>query len=1703
MNKYKNAIKALVFLLGVITIGSFTQRALAEDIELYFQKNPEKINLMFILDSSETMRRCHKLLIDPLSCRKRDRRLDVLKRSMNSLLEDLYLVDSNQTDRKDIEINVGIGALTGSTSSVLEQEDDMSVGRGNPLSSNSAGGYVLYPLRRLSEEVEAVGESNANAVVSTFTSLGSNPKYGIITQGYSNNLSGKTAMGEWQFPYGESADDNFGAIRFVGLNIPRYAVIEEAKIVFPSKKGAGLSCRNPLTAHCKGPDKMELYLDYDFGEDIPNFNGENVDGFDKEKEIGLDLFSRTWVPTEAQLTNKTYQSYEKIELNIMEREKVTVNVEPFITKIINNANWCGSEEQKLAIAFHHTKKHENWFRFPEGGWPELEIKWKPGSGEKLGETCGTSTKTINTAADNALEKFTNGKSSSVETGDEATTSLNTEIGTKDSYVAGYRFEGVGLDSGDRINKAVLAIPVHKNNVGSISSNNDLEVLVRRIADTSKFVDETKSKQKENYQGIWNRDIAYFDQNIEVLTENISALEEKIEAEEDSERKTQLNLEKQNLENERDELERSRDEWINASDVWISKGASVLDKINKSTISGKALEGDFSDYRLLELDVTSLVVQSLCQLDATNPENNKCSSGNVLLALREIREVGNKGNYYPLTLTMLGKTDPGPGKEEIIPPAALRLTVSSNDGSRYERKEYQKMQKVIDQLTYTGSLQYKPMDAAYLEMARYMLSGGNGKTVDAYFGNGKHDLNGVGLIQNRALSHESVLTLTRPEREESSGIIDYFRKLNEYLNELNDWKAQVKNKENHYINSTLSDFHDIDKPETCEKNAIIMVTDGRFRTQSRSKVPGLLADPPFNINMGGAKLDEDDDDFDGNHAELCDVGFFKGLGQAMDPLGLFSKNFGDKAPYQCAAILANHLANKGDYGSKNKNNKNIKNNAISTHMIGFRLNDDDPSKDKYAKETLAAMNIVTSAGDGLTESANTEEELLRALTKIVNKVAFENAAMAAPGIGIDQSTQLEHLDSLYYALFKPRNVSVWPGNLKKYRLGQTENDDAFQILDANNEPAIDERTGLFKGTAASFWSDVFITKDDEDNDIEHYFPDGNDAEKGGARAVLDRNNARKLFVTEGKGSPSSNKFEHDIGKASNNATKLSSFEFKDGNDVHDWLKTAWGDAIHSEPQLINYTVGENTQKNVIYVSDNNGMLHAIDADSGEEYFAFSPKEEMDKAKARMNRDLTQDPFMSIAPIKKEAEVTSPQPLEPLRDGFASDTDGIANFYGLDSTWTFWRVASTESKNADKVFAFGGQRRGGDNYYALDVSDLNGPKLLWQISSNHVGYENLGQTWSEPKLGKIRIDNKDVPVVVFAGGYDDEENDLGRGATGGVQKGNDIYIVNALTGAQLWRASANGGSAKMRYSIPASPALVDVDSDGYFDYIYVGDMGGQVFRVSLNNSKHSGLDKIDEVVIGPHKIASLAGMGEAEKRRFYNTPAVSIGAHNDRSAIQVVIGSGYRAHPLSTDVNERVYGFLDVQTGELRDWCSGNSDCPAEITEEHLKVSSENDVSSFGWFVSLDADKGEKSLSEPVIVDGKVFFTTFNTDLNELSDACSVVIGKSRLYALNLIDGSPVMEKDGGFGGEGYKELNTVGIPPKPQILLINKQLTGEEETIDSCNRTLTGVVGTEVFNLGATNLCGVQRTRWFESTREKADKLLQKKTSSSADAGATE
>lgn len=661
-----------------------------------------------------------------------------------------------------------------------------------------------------------------------------------------------------------------------------------------------------------------------------------------------------------------------------------------------------------------------------------------------------------------------------------------------------------------------------------------------------------------------------------------------------------------------------------------------------------------------------------------------------------------------------------------------------------------------------------------------------------------------------------------------------------------------------------------------------------------------------------------------------------------------------------------------------------------------------------------MEGVSKAGGGQTYNAESAEQLAQAFIDELDLIDENSRSISSPGVAINQMNRFQHLDQLYYSVFEPTSSSFWEGNLKRYQLEDG-------VIKGQNGPAVSENTGYFKNSAQSFWSSEV---------------DGYDAKVGGAR---DEVSGRTLFYSTSNTNTSLSKLDWDKVGTTGYLGKTDFGLESTATDADlalliDKLKVVWGDPLHSVPLMVNY--GGNSENNIVFVSNNAGMLHAIDVSDGSEKFAFMPHD-----------------FLSRAD-----EVTT--------HTLGLNGDNTRQSYRLDGSWISWRKpGDSVTDKPDAVYIYGGMRRGGRNYYALDVSSLSSPKMKFPVIEGGQGkFDDLGQTWSTPTLTQIPFgEGGKKPVLIFGGGYDPSghDNRQGMGRVSGDSMGNAIYIVDAESGDLLWSATGSD-NANLKWSVPGGISVVDKEFDGVADFLYFGDLGGQLFRVDIDQS--------GALKNSVHRLASLGGSSASTNRRFYDAPSVVYLNEGGQKVLYVAAASGYRSHPLDEKTQDGIFVVKD-KTALAKTVTAPKDVSLAEMTNVS---SGEANPKDMGWYYYLEG--GEKSMSSPVVFDGVLRFSTYSPKGEDLDDnPCAVSYGRSFLHTVDIVTSKPATNNDGTVPNSRRKDMDQTTPPPSPVLV------TDGEGNIDV-------VVGTEVVGEQDMGYSHLRKRRWYQMDKTQANEF---------------
>jgi type IV pilus assembly protein PilY1 len=623
-------------------------------------------------------------------------------------------------------------------------------------------------------------------------------------------------------------------------------------------------------------------------------------------------------------------------------------------------------------------------------------------------------------------------------------------------------------------------------------------------------------------------------------------------------------------------------------------------------------------------------------------------------------------------------------------------------------------------------------------------------------------------------------------------------------------------------------------------------------------------------------------------------------------------------------------------------------AITTHTIGFALGkawNDDSTEDTDGtienKFALDYLRLVAERGGGEFKTANNAEELAEAIMAIISKILSESATFVAPTLSVNTFNKLYHDDDVYLALFKPSFKHRWAGNIKKYQFNDCtgQANCTTELVDRNNlsityagggiNPAAEEMwnsTGMADGPIvdqAGAGAHVPASKDNSGSSLRNVYTYNPDS------YVVNSNN--NITVTSA-GLSTALISNADLGVA--NATErtemirwIRGVDVDDEDEDFDTTDKRWtfGDPLHSEPIVITYGKdGSDDPINKLFVATNEGSVRMINANTGVEEWAFMPYDMLKIQKTlRENENFGDSRIygMDGAPIFLINDKNA--------DGIIQPNTGSTDGQGIPT---------------DFVWMFVGMRRGGNNLYAFDVTPANTltdttgsasspsvtPKLKWVIDGDSAtDFKHLGETWSTPVPALVKDDTdftNDTTsgtyngrmVLLFGAGHDQARQDEVTNQQTSTKRGNAIYMVSTHTGERLWWASSNATAdlvlPGMDYPIPSSLMVMDSDSDSFMDRIYVGDLGGQVWRIDLGDKvgKATGV-RLASIV--PSNCANASCM-----RRFFYPPAVVRMDESDTfyggAYDAVIMASGFRPSPLSTDVTDRIYVFRDrVRTGAI--------------------------------------------------------------------------------------------------------------------------------------------------------------------------------------------
>ena len=773
------------------------------------------------------------------------------------------------------------------------------------------------------------------------------------------------------------------------------------------------------------------------------------------------------------------------------------------------------------------------------------------------------------------------------------------------------------------------------------------------------------------------------------------------------------------------------------------------------------------------------------------------------------------------------------------------------------------------------------------------------------------------------------------------------------------------------------------------------------------------------------------------------------------------------------------------------------------------------------------------GQGGFYNAQSAEDIVGSIKQFVSDVSvpIEGSTMGTSTIPVDalNTTQLQPYS--YFPMFKPLIGSkdqLWAGNLKKFKVSSGTIIDTQGLTVFDNDKIRTKLQDYWYSAAGSSNDDQYMAWGGHLSRLKI-----NNLPKAEASSTTLNKNLyidvkgelkKATDVLTSNDKPSNSQYlygllgfskltEADFTALGTNKTYAQQLAYlKD--KVASLSGYQMGSIIHSTPVLltqkgaIEYDKGVQASKDredYIMFGTTQGVLHIVkagqqdvdtpDANGGKDVFSFVPQEFLTRQAKGFAESLAIGRTDSVNTFFYgiDGPWTAHTVYEHLiSDFYKKDDNGddvIENSLKVIESTRGSLVVKADSEKSHQ-YVYGGLRMGGRSYYALNLSDMTAPKMMFHINPDAATLNtdplyHMGQSWSKPTLAYIKWNGQKKLAMIVGGGYDIKYEDRNfTNNTSGAVKGNGIYIFDAETGKLLWwgsssvdldkasQAELNTGGvlvkpestsiSTMVNSIPSRVKAVDRDGDGITDHLYVGDLGGKLFRIDLN-PKHVISDKKDEKKPFILNAFALADLGN---RRFYEAPTFTIHKSGMTRYAVLSLGSGDRSSPLldssATDLLVGIYDTSVTKTVPAVQSTIG-LDNLREIYKKKVEEATDK-----GWYYTLpklkpkDVTYQQRILAEGVALDNSLYYAIFNPQSSTANvDATSCtggITGESTIYQFCLPSGecaaNQTAPKSGGSLGSGILGLTLGPVPgTSKRTFIFNKQPDPKPDEYITSNKLL--------------------------------------------------
>ncbi len=500
----------------------------------------------------------------------------------------------------------------------------------------------------------------------------------------------------------------------------------------------------------------------------------------------------------------------------------------------------------------------------------------------------------------------------------------------------------------------------------------------------------------------------------------------------------------------------------------------------------------------------------------------------------------------------------------------------------------------------------------------------------------------------------------------------------------------------------------------------------------------------------------------------------------------------------------------------------------------------------------------------------------------------------------------------------------------------------------------------------------------------------------------------------------------------------------------------------------FVSGKNSRPPMVYDGANDGMLHGFRADtgnanSGKELFAYVPAAVYGNLSSLTETDYSHKYFVDGSP-------------------------SIADAYL--SGW--------------KTVLVGGLGKGGKAIYALDISNpgaFTDSHVLWEYSgstapatdgSGITDANGMGLTYSQPQIARLHDGSW---AAIFGNGYNSQSERA------------FLYIVDLSSGILIKKIATNTATSNGL----STPRLYDSDNDKIIDFVYAGDLQGNLWKFDLSSSTSAswGLGNGGNPMF-------IAQNSSSQIQSITSQP--TIGGHST-GGVLVYFGTGsYLTNADVTDTTvQSFYAIWDkplasgtvarsslVQQTIIEEIASGTTKTLAGCTDDpaitgnecvvtynyDLRATSKNTVdysSKYGWYMDLlplsGVAAGERVVSKPLLKHDRVIFISIIP-----SDDPCIPGGNSWLMEMDASTGGATsissfdFNNDDKFDDKDKLPSNNTASGVKSKVGMVKEPVWLDKEGTGTAIKEMSGTTSNimSLKNKGSTVTTGkVDRLYWLQ------------------------